>query len=99
MKLNSCSKNSHPRNLNIFRPNFTGEYLISKLSNINFSTRSVCSSGSAKSSLVISSITSDENVLKSAFRLDINKYNTIQEIDEVALKIIEVVKSIKNKKS
>ncbi len=89
--LNGCLKNRHPGNLNISISNVTGEELIGALPNIIFSTSSACASGSAKPSHVISSITTDRNVLKGSFRFGINKYNTLEEIDFVIERIVELV--------
>lgn len=89
--LNGCPENRHLGNLNISIPNVTGEYLIGKLSDIIFSTSSACSSGSAKPSHVISATTTDENVLKGSFRFGVNKYNTLEEIDFVAKRVVNLV--------
>ena len=92
IKLNGCPENRHPANLNISIPSISGEQLKELLPNIMFSTSSACSSSSPKPSHVISALDVNDNIIKSSFRLGINKYNTKEEIDFVAKKIIQIVK-------
>lgn len=58
-----------------------------------FSTTSACASSSSKPSHVISALGVNDTVIKSSFRFGFNKYNTIEEIDFVARKIIQIVKN------
>lgn len=92
IKLNGCPENRHPGNLNISIPTISGEVLKGKLPNVMFSTTSACSSTSTKPSRVIKAIQANDLVLKNSFRIGIGKYNTIEEIDYVANKIIDLVK-------
>ncbi len=90
--LNGCPDNRHPGNLNIAIPSIAGEELKELLPNVMFSTSSACSSTSPKPSHVISALGVNDAIIKSSFRLGINKYNTVEEIDYVAEKIIKTVK-------
>lgn len=92
VKLNGCPDNRHPGNLNIAIPSVTGEELIGKLPNIMFSTGSACASGSAKLSHVITALKVENTVLTASFRIGVGKYNTIEEINYLGDKIIEIVK-------
>lgn len=83
LTLNGCPENRHPGNLNISIPKMAGEELMEALPNIIFSTSSACTSGSAEPSHVIKAISKDGEDKKGAFRLGLNKYNTIQEVDFV----------------
>ena len=89
IRLNGCPENRHPGNLNVSIPNISGEQLKEALPNIMFSTSSACSSLSPKPSHVISALEVSNSVIKSSFRIGINKYNTMEEIDFVANRIIE----------
>ena len=92
IKLYGCPENRHPANLNIAIPSISGERLKELLPNVMFSTSSACSSASPKPSHVISALGVNDDIIKSSFRLGINKYNTVEEIDFVAKKIIQIVK-------
>ncbi len=90
--LNGSSENRHPGNLNIAIHSIPGEQLKELLPNVMFSTTSACASSSAKPSHVITALGVNEQVIKSSFRLGLNKYNTIEEIDLVSNKIIEIAR-------
>lgn len=94
IKLNGCPINRHPGNLNISIPSISGEQLKGLLPNVMFSTSSACSSSSSKPSHVLSALHIDNETVTSSFRLGINKYNTNEEIDFVARKIIEITNNI-----
>jgi cysteine desulfurase len=98
VQLNGCSSNRHPGNLNISIPGITGEDLIGALPNIIFSTSSACSSGSSKPSHVISALGVSDEISKGSFRLGINKFNTIDEIDYVGERIVETVHRIQKRR-
>lgn len=93
IKLNGCPVDRHPGNLNISIPSISGEQLKGLLPNVMFSTSSACSSTSPKPSHVISALNVNDTIIKSSFRLGINKYNTNEEVDFVASKIIEILKT------
>ena len=90
LKLNGCPDNRHPGNLNIAIPSISSDQLKQLLPNVLFSTTSACSSLSSKPSHVLSALTKDKNILKNSFRIGINKYNTKEEIDFVARKMIKI---------
>ncbi len=93
IKLNGCPENRHPANLNISIPSISGERLKELLPNVMFSTSSACSSSSPKPSHVISALGVNDEIIKSSFRLGINKYTTVEDINYVAQKIIQIVKT------
>lgn len=91
IRINGCQLNRHPGNLNISLPHISGEELKDLLPNVTFSTSSACASASSEPSHVLSALNLDSEVLNSSFRLGIGKFNTMQEINYVAQRIIEIV--------
>ena len=98
VKLNGCPNHRHPGNLNLAIPNVSGEDLIGALPNFIFSTGSACTSGSAKPSHVISSLGVDGATLKNAFRFGISKNNTMEEIEYVGKRVVEITKKLQTKR-
>ena len=99
VKLNGCPKNRHPGNLNLSIPNVSGEDLIGALPNIIFSTGSACTSGSMKPSYVISAINTNQPLLTNAFRFGIGRLNTMEEINYVGKKVVEITKQLQLKRN
>ena len=93
--LNGCPDDRHPGNLNLTIQNINGEDIIGALPNIIFSTSSACTSGSAKPSHVIAALSENGKKLEGAFRLGLNKYNTMAEINFVGNQIVKVARKIK----
>lgn len=98
VQLNGCPNHRHPGNLNISIPDVSGEDLIGALPNFIFSTGSACTSGSAKPSHVIAALGADEAVLKNSFRFGIGKNNTLEEIEYVGKRVIEIIKQLQAKR-
>ncbi len=98
IKINGCTKNRHPGNLNLSIPMVTGEDLIGALPHIIFSTSSACSSGANKPSHVISELKVSNEVLHSSFRFGLSKYNTTEEITLVANQLIKTVNKLQQKR-
>ena len=90
VRLNGCRHDRHPGNLNLAIPEIAGEELKELLHEVVFSTSSACSSTSSLPSHVLTALKVDDEILKSSFRLGISKYNTPEEIDYVAKRIIEI---------
>ncbi len=99
VQLNGCPTNRHPGNLNIAIPNVSGEDIIGALPNIIISTGSACTSGSSKPSHVIASLGVSKEIQKNAFRFGIHKFNTTEEIDFAADKIVRTVKKLQIRRS
>lgn len=90
VRVNGCPHDRHPGNLNLAIPEISGEELKEMLHEVVFSTSSACSSTSSSPSHVLTALKVDDEILKSSFRLGISKYNTMEEIDYVANRIIEI---------
>ena len=85
----------HPGNLNVRIKGVSSESLIGKLPHIMLSNSSACSSGSTKASHVLTSLQLTEEQAKECVRIGIGKYNTLEEIEFTASKIIEMVNKLR----
>ncbi len=90
--LNGCAENRHPGNLSLAIPNMTGEELIGGMPEIMFSTNSACTGTSAQISHVIDALNAAPFVGKNTFRMGLNKFNTIEEMEIVSNRIISFVR-------
>lgn len=89
--LNGCPENRHPGNLSLAIPNMTGEELIGGIPEIMFSTNSACTGSSSLISHVIQALSAELFVGKNTFRLGLNKFNTLEEMEIVANRITAFV--------
>jgi cysteine desulfurase len=96
--VNGSLEHRHPGNLNVRIKGVSSESLIGKLPHIMLSNSSACSSGSTKASHVLTSLQLTEDQAKECVRIGISKYNTLEEIEFTARKIIETVNQLLNKK-
>lgn len=93
--VNGSMEHRHPGNLNVRIKGVNSESLIGKLQNIMLSNSSACSSGSSKPSHVLTSLQLTEVQAKECVRIGIGKYNTLEEIEFAAGKIIETVNKLR----
>lgn len=94
--INGSMEHRHPGNLNLRIKGVSSESLIGKMQNIMLSNSSACSSGSTKPSHVLTSIQLSDEQARECVRIGIGKYNTIEEIEIVARKIIKEVNKLRN---
>jgi cysteine desulfurase len=93
--VNGSMEHRHPGNLNVRIKGVNSESLIGKLQNIMLSNSSACSSGSTKPSHVLTSLQLTEAQARECVRIGIGKYNTLEEIEFTAGKIIEAVNKLR----
>lgn len=95
VKINGSITNRLPNNLNLLIEKVKADKLMLELRDIAFSNSSACASGSSKPSRILKAIgLSDEQALCSV-RFGISKFNTVEEINYSAERIIEAVNKIR----
>jgi len=95
VKINGSITSRLPNNLNLLIEKVKADKLMLELRDLAFSSSSACASGSSKPSRILKAIgLSDEQALSSV-RFGISKFNTIEEIDYSAERIIEAINKIR----
>ena len=85
LKLNGCTKNRLPGNLNLFIPGVDSARLIGKINTkLAISTSSACQSGSATPSHVLHALGHDKERQQQSVRIGIGRLNTVDEITRAA---------------
>ena len=96
--LNGCPDSRHPGNLNISVRGLTGEEIIGALPEIAFSTGSACASASGGGSYVIAALGADKERMAGAVRFGVSKANTVEDIDYVVKRFVEVVHRLRERR-
>lgn len=101
-RVDGCSVNGSmnpeqrlPGNLNISFADVEGESLLMGLNDVAVSSGSACNSGSVESSYVLKALGVSEELAQSSIRFGIGRFNTEAEIDYVAERVVETVKSLR----
>jgi len=99
-RLDGCSINGSmedrlPGNLNVSFAGVDGESLLMGLNDVAVSSGSACNSGSVESSYVLKALGVSEELAQSSIRFGIGRFNTETEIDYVADRMVETVKSLR----
>lgn len=85
-----------PNNLNLLIEKVKAEKLMLELRDLAFSNSSACASGSTKPSRILKAIGLNDEQALSSVRFGISKFNTIDEINYAADRIIEAVGKIRH---
>lgn len=85
-----------PNNLNLLIEKVKAEKLMLELRDLAFSNSSACASGSTKPSRILKAIGLTDEQALSSVRFGISKFNTIDEINYAADRIIEAVGKIRH---
>jgi cysteine desulfurase len=93
--INGCMEHRLPGNLNMSFLHVEGETLLTGLNDIALSSGSACSSGKTHASYVLKALGLSDEEAGSAIRFGIGRFNTEAEIDYVAGRVIELVKSLR----
>jgi len=91
VEINGSLEHRLPGNLNLSFAGVSAETLLMSLPDVALSTGSACSSAVAEPSHVLRSIGVSEDLAKSSVRFGLGRFNTAEEIDSVALRVIESV--------
>ena len=92
--INGSMEHRLPGNLNMSFLDVDGETLLTGLNDVALSSGSACSSGKTHASYVLKALGLSDEAAGSAIRFGIGRFNTEAEIDYVAGRIIELVKSL-----
>jgi cysteine desulfurase len=94
--INGSMEHRLPGNLNISFLQVDGEALLTGLHDVALSSGSACSSGKTEASYVLKALGLSDEAAGSAIRFGIGRFNTEAEIDHVAGRVIELVKSLRD---
>ena len=93
--INGSMEHRLPGNLNMSFLNVEGETLLTGLHDVALSSGSACSSGRTEASYVLKALGMTDEAAGSAIRFGIGRFNTEAEVDYVAGRVIELVKSLR----
>lgn len=92
--INGCLENRLAANLNISFIGVPSDVFIKNIGNIIVAKGSACTSLRKSYSHVLQAISNQEDIMSSAIRIGIGRYNTMEEIEYVSNKIINTVNTI-----
>ncbi|MGC2695638.1 MAG: IscS subfamily cysteine desulfurase [Candidatus Angelobacter sp.] len=93
--INGSTERRLPGNLNMSFLNVEGETLLTGLHDIALSSGSACSSGKTEASHVLKALGLSDEAAGCAIRFGVGRFNTQDEIDYVAGRVIELVKNLR----
>ncbi len=93
--INGSMEHRLPGNLNMSFLHVEGETLLTGLHDVALSSGSACSSGKTEASHVLKALGLSDEAAGCAIRFGIGRFNTEAEIDYVAGRVIELVKSLR----
>ena len=93
--INGTMEHRLPHNLNISFAYVEGESLLMGINDIAVSSGSACTSATLEPSYVLKALGVGDDLAHSSIRFGIGRFNTEEEIDYVADKVIDVVKKLR----
>jgi cysteine desulfurase len=93
--VNGSMEHRLPGNLNVSFRGVDGEALITSLPDVALSTGSACTSATVEPSHVLRALGVSEELAHSSLRFGIGRFNTEEEIDYVAGRVMEAVKRLR----
>ena len=93
--INGSMEHRLPNNLNISFAYVEGESLMMGLKDVALSSGSACTSASLEPSYVLKALGVGEELAHSSIRFGLGRFNTEEEVDYVAAKIVENVKRLR----
>jgi cysteine desulfurase len=93
--INGSMEHRLPGNLNMSFLQVEGETLLTGLHEVALSSGSACSSGKTHASYVLKALGLSDEAAGSAIRFGLGRFNTEAEVDYVADRVIELVKSLR----
>ena len=93
--INGSWEHRLPHNLNISFAYVEGESMLMGINDIAVSSGSACTSATLEPSYVLKALGMGDDLAHSSIRFGIGRFNTQQEIDYVAGRVIEVVKKLR----
>jgi cysteine desulfurase len=93
--INGNMEHHLPNNLNISFAYVEGESLLMGINDIAVSSGSACTSATLEPSYVLKALGAGDELAHSSIRFGIGRFNTEEEVDYVAAKVIDVVKKLR----
>ena len=84
-----------PNNLNVSFAYVEGESLLMGINEIAVSSGSACTSATLEPSYVLKALGVGDEIAHSSIRFGIGRFNTVEDIDYVAGRLIEVVRKLR----
>jgi cysteine desulfurase len=94
--INGSMEHRLPNNLNISFAYVEGESLLMGINDIAVSSGSACTSATLEPSYVLKALGAGDDLAHSSIRFGLGRFNTEEEVDYVAAKVIDVVKKLRD---
>jgi cysteine desulfurase len=94
--INGTMEHRLPNNLNISFAYVEGESLLMGINDIAVSSGSACTSATLEPSYVLKALGAGDDLAHSSIRFGLGRFNTEEEVDYVAAKVIDVVKKLRD---
>jgi cysteine desulfurase len=93
--INGTMESRLPQNLNISFAYVEGESLLMGINDIAVSSGSACTSATLEPSYVLKALGAGDDLAHSSIRFGLGRFNTEEEVDYVAQKVIDVVRKLR----
>jgi cysteine desulfurase len=93
--INGTMEQRLPNNLNISFAYVEGESLLMGINDVAVSSGSACTSATLEPSYVLKALGAGDDIAHSSIRFGLGRFNTEEEVDYVAQKVIHVVKKLR----
>ena len=94
--INGTMEHRLPNNLNISFAYVEGESLLMGINDVAVSSGSACTSATLEPSYVLKALGAGDDIAHSSIRFGLGRFNTEEEVDYVANKVIQVVKKLRD---
>jgi cysteine desulfurase len=95
VSINGSLEHRLPNNVNVSFANVDGAALLMGLDDVAVSSGSACTSATLEPSYVLKSLGLDEDLAHSSIRFGLGRFNTQEEVDYVADRVVEVVTKLR----
>ena len=94
--VNGSMEHRLPGNLNMSFEGVTGDSLLMSLPDVALSTGSACTSAAVEPSYVLKALGVGDHLSHSSLRFGLGRFNTAEEVDYVARRVIEAVRKLRD---
>jgi len=93
--VNGCMDHRLPGNLNMSFAGVTGDSLLMSLPDVALSTGSACTSAAVEPSYVLKALGVGDDLSHSSLRFGLGRFNTEEEVEYVARRVVEAVRKLR----